>query len=416
MADPGRPPVSVAAHAARVVGTVAPLPPVRLPLELAVGAVLAEDAVATEALPRFDHAAMDGYAVRAADVAGATGDAPVSLPVVGVIAAGDAWEGSLESGTALRIMTGAAVPAGADAVVPFEWTDRGDAAGGGSGRGRVRIAQEPVAGRHIRRAGEDVAAGAVAVTAGTVLVARHLGLLAAVGRRDVVVRPRPRVAVVSTGAELVGGDAVGELGADAVLDANTVALVAATRQVGADAEGFGPVADDLHLLQQQVERAAEKADLVVTTGGVSAGDHDVVKAALRGRVGFWFGSVAVKPGRPQGVGVLTTSDGRRVPVVSLPGTPVAAFTTFHLFVVPALRVLAGRSGGGMASAVLGAPVTGAPDRTVVLPASYDDRGRVVQLPGHVGHSQHLLARAEALLVVPPGAGLLEGDSVAVVPL
>lgn len=416
MADPGRPPVSVADHVARVLGTVAPLPPVTLPLDRAVGAVLAGDAVAAEALPRFDHAAMDGYAVRAVDVVGASSESPVELPVAGVIAAGAAWDGKLEPGTALRIMTGAAVPAGADAVVPFEWTDAA-----GVGR-RVRISQEAVAGRHIRVAGEDVAAGAVAVPAGTVLAARHLGLLAAVGRGEVVVRPRPRVAVVSTGAELVGGDALGgvELGADAVLDANTVALVAAARQVGADAEGRGPVADDLAVLQQQVERAAERADIVVTTGGVSAGDHDVVKAALRGRVGFWFGSVAVKPGRPQGIGVLTASDGRRVPVVSLPGTPVAAFTSFHLFVVPALRVLASRAdvgaGPGLASAVLGAPVAGGGDRTVVLPAAYDDRGRVVQLPGHVGHSQHLLARADALLVMPPGDGLAEGDPVDVVPL
>ncbi len=385
---------SVEEHRDRILAMIEPVAPVATPVTDAVGLVVVGDHTAPTSLPRCDHAAMDGYAVRAVDVAGAGAEGSVLLPVAGVIAAGDDWTDALAPGTALRIMTGAAVPDGADAVVPFEWTDRGDP---------VAIDRPAPPGGNIRRAGEDVVAGDVVAADGDVLAARHLGLLAAVGLATIAVRPRPRVALIATGAELVGpGAALAGLPAAQVLDSNSAALAAAARAVGADVTTFGPVPDDPARFTTQLEEAAASADIVVTTGGVSAGDHDVVKAALRDREGFWFGSVAVKPGKPQGAGVLTTPEGRHVPVVSLPGTPVAAYTSFLLYVAPALRALAGRPVRGHERAVLSAPVP-VSDRTLVLPAVYDADGRVRQVPGHIGHSQRVLAQAEALLVVPPGA-------------
>ncbi|WP_322937761.1 molybdopterin molybdotransferase MoeA [Nocardioides bizhenqiangii] len=406
MADPG---VSVERHLERVLGLVAPLAPVTVPIGDAGGLVCPADVPAPISLPRFDHAAMDGYAVRAADVADAAPATPVVLPVAGVVAAGDAAQPTLVPGTAWRIMTGAPVPEGADAVVPFEWTDRG--------RETVRIDAAVPAARHVRLAGEDVGEGRVAVAGGTKLAPRHLALLAAVGTATVAVHPPPRVAVVVTGQELAVPDAeLADLPAH-VPDSNSVALAAAARAAGARVVSFGPVPDDPQLLLDQLAEAAEVADLVVTTGGVSAGDHDVVKAALRDREGFWFGSVAVKPGRPQGAGAVTATGGRQVPVVSLPGTPVAAYSSFRLFAEPAIRALAGQSPRAVGRALLEAPVEVAADRTLVLPAAYVAPGRVAQLAGHVGHSQRLLAAADVLLVVPPGgAPLPAGAEVVILPL
>lgn len=369
MTDP-----SVEEHRRRVLAGVTALDPVDVPLAQARGRVLAADVVARLAVPPFDHAAMDGFAVRAADVA----QVPVELPVTGVVAAGDPVP-VLTPGSAVRIMTGAEVPPGADLVVPFEWT---------TGTDPVRVLRTAPAGRHLRRLGEDVAAGAVALPAGTRLGPAQLGLLTSVGATTVPVRPRPRLGVLSTGAELVAGH---------VPDSNSATLLAAGAAAGADVARWGPVADDPAAFRAALDAAAASADLVVTTGGVSAGDHDVVKAALRAEPGFWFGPVAMKPGRPQGCGVLDV-DGRRVPVVTLPGTPVAAYASFLLYVVPVLRVLAGLP-PVRRTAVLAAPVT-AGDRTVLLPARYAADGRFAPLPGHVGHAQGLLARADALLVVP----------------
>jgi molybdopterin molybdotransferase len=377
MPDPSPDP-SVTDHRQRIRAGTTPLAgPVEVPLAEAGGRVLAHDVVATLAVPPFDHSAMDGFAVRAVDVV----TVPVELFVSGVVAAGDRVT-QLETGTAIRIMTGAPVPPGADLVIPFEWT---------TGTDPVRVLQTAPAGRHVRRAGEDVAAGQVALLAGTILRPAHLGLLRSIGYDVAPVRPRPRVGIVSTGAELVNGD---------IPDSNSVTLAAAATELGAAATCFVPAPDEpagfLHLLHD----AARVSDLVVTTGGVSAGDHDVVKAALRDDVGFWFGPVAMKPGRPQGFGTLVV-DGRRVPVLCLPGTPVAAYSSFLLFAGEALAVLAGDpSGAEVRLAQLGVPVV-AGDRTVLLPGVYDDNDHVIPLPGHAGHSQRLLAQAEVLLVVPP---------------
>ncbi|QYJ02819.1 molybdopterin molybdotransferase MoeA [Nocardioides panacisoli] len=408
---------SVAAHRARVLGALGPVPTVAVPLAAAAGCVTAADAVAALAVPRFDNAAMDGYAVRARDVAG-----PATLPVAGVVAAGAAWEGPLPEGAAVRIMTGAPVPADADAVVPFEWTDRG--------ADRVRIDRAVAADQHVRRAGEDVTAGAVAVPAGTLLRPAHLGLLAATGCREVVVRRRPRVAVLATGAELGGASPQAILSSSAsaddriacdddlppghLPDSNSVTIAAAVRAAGGEATVWGPAPDETDAFLALLARAAADADLVLTTGGISAGDHDVVKAALADHADTWFGSVAVKPGRPQGAGVLHV-DGRDVPLVCLPGTPVAAYTSFRLFVEPALAALRGTA-TPREMRTLAAPATTSPERTVVLPARLAPDGRVRLLPGHAGHSQQLLADADVLLVLPPGPSLVAGETVEVLPL
>lgn len=388
---------SVEDHRARILAAVAPLTRFDLvPLADAIGRVLAADVTALLSVPPFDHAAMDGFAVRAAEVASAAEESPVDLPVAGVIAAGDQVM-PLPEGAAIRIMTGAPVPPGADVVIPFEWT---------TGVDPVRILRTAAAGRHVRNEGEDVAIGEIALRADTRLGPTQIGLLTSVGVQEVPVHPRPRLAVISTGAELVDGQ---------IPDSNTATLASAGRAVGADVTAFGPVLDDPAAFREQLQKAAEASDLVVTTGGVSAGDHDVVKAALREVDGFWFGPVAMKPGRPQGFGVVPTSDGRQVPVVTLPGTPVAAYASFLLYVVPALHVLAG-SEPARHTAALAAPVEGA-DRTVLLPGLFDHEGRIAPLPGHAGHSQRLLAVADALLVVPAtGKVVPEGTTVEVLPL
>ncbi|HWJ11051.1 MAG TPA: gephyrin-like molybdotransferase Glp [Nocardioides sp.] len=378
------PDASVTDHRNRIRRAIAPLPPVEVPLAQARGRALAADVAARLAVPPFDHSAMDGFAVRAADVTAV----PVELPVAGVVAAGDPVP-ALEAGTAIRIMTGAEVPPGADLVVPFEWT---------TGTDPVRVLQTAAPGRHIRRRGEDLAAGEVALAEDAVLGPAQLGLLTSTGLTSVLVRARPRVGIVSTGAELVNGH---------VPDSNSATLAAASDSLDADATCFGPSPDDPAAFLALLREAASVSDLVVTTGGVSAGDHDVVKAALRDEPGFWFGAVAMKPGRPQGFGLLEV-DGRQVPVLCLPGTPIAAYASFLLYGREALARLAGGDGAEMRLARLGAPVD-AGDRTVLLPGEYDENGCVVPLPGHAGHSQRLLARAEVLMVVPPlGRTLDEG--------
>lgn len=392
MADPA----SVEEHRARVLAGITATGAVeQVAIDDALGRILAADVVATLSVPPFDHAAMDGFAVRAVDVASASDADPVVLPVAGVVAAGDDTR-ELPAGQAIRIMTGAPVPPGADLVVPFEWTDGGDP---------VTIRQGAPSGRHIRRCGEDVAAREVALAAGTRLGPGSLGLLASVGAAAVAVRSLPRVAVVSTGAELVDGH---------VPDSNSITLLAAARAAGASASAHGPVADDPEVFRARLLDAARDADLVVTTGGISAGDHDVVKAVLRTEPGFWFGPVAMKPGRPQGCGAVDV-DGRTVPVITLPGTPIAALASFLLYGVPAIHALAGTPWTPR-RAVLAADVRAA-DRTVLLPAHGDGSGALLPLPGHAGHSQRLLAQAEALLVVPPTGRLVPaGTSVEALPL
>jgi molybdopterin molybdotransferase len=315
-------------HLATVLADIGPLSPLELTLLDAHGCVLAEDVAATHALPPFDNSAMDGYAVRAADIASATESTPVTLPVVGDIAAGSVTPYSVQPGLSVRIMTGAPLPPGADAVVPQEWTDQGLA------QVVIRAAAKP--GQHVRRAGEDVAPGTAVLTAGTHLGATQIGLLAAVGRDRVFARPRPRVVVLSTGSELV--DPGQPLTPGKIPDANSTLLTTAAHEAGAIAFRVGIVPDDPRQLLDTLEDQLIRADLVLTSGGVSVGAYDVVKDAL-GRLGtVAFDRIAMQPGMPQGFGTIGPDE---TPFFGLPGNPVSAYVSFEVFVRPVLRRMLG---------------------------------------------------------------------------
>ncbi|MBB0245640.1 molybdopterin molybdenumtransferase MoeA [Streptomyces alkaliphilus] len=344
---------SVDEHLAEIVATVRPLDPIELPLSDAYGCVLTEDVTVPVALPSFDNSSMDGYAVRVADLEGADERYPAVLEVIGdAPAGGDTPAPTVGPGRAVRIMTGAPLPPGAEAVVPVEWTDGGTGGGpaesmAGHGPvigGEVRVHRPVSPGQHVRRRGGDVAAGALALAAGTLLTPPRIGLLAAVGRASVPVRPRPRVAVISTGSELVPPGR--PLAPGRIHDSNGFALAAAVREAGGEPYRVAAVVDDPVELRAVLTDQMGRADLIITTGGVSVGAYDVVKAALSGPEAppgsVEFHRLAMQPGKPQGFGVLVGAAGERVPLLALPGNPVSAYVSFELFVRPAMRVLAGR--------------------------------------------------------------------------
>ncbi len=271
---------------------------------------------------------MDGYALRAIDTRDATRDEPLRLQVVGDVAAGAKTRSGMGPGLAMRIMTGAPVPAGADAVIPLEDTDRGVA--------MVAIHRPVRTGECIRRAGEDLAAGAPALGAGAALGPQQLALLAALGRDRVIVRPRPRVIVLSTGSELIEvghRPAFGE-----VIDSNSYMIAAAAKDAGADSRRVGIVVDDHAKLLDALESQLLRADVLVTSGGVSMGAFDVVKEALSDLGTVEFTRVAMQPGKPQGFGHI----GNKIPIFCLPGNPVSSLVSFEAFVRPAIRKLLGK--------------------------------------------------------------------------
>src|SRR3954466_12405721 len=324
------PPATVEEHRDRILSAITPLPAFDQPLMEAFGLSAAEDVHAEVALPGFDNSGMDGYAVCHADVAGASEESPVHLPVVGEIGAGQATLLAMSPGTAVKIMTGAPVPTGADSIVPYEWTDRGVA--------QVRIDRAPSPGQHVRPAGQDVTVGDVLVSHGTVLGPRHIGLLAAVGRATVRSRPRPRVVVISTGSEL--REPGTPLGRDSIYDGNSFLLAAAARRAGAITYRVGIVPDEPRAFLDALHDQLVRADIVVTSGGVSQGDFDVVKEALQRLGTVWFGPVAMQPGKPQGFGHVGED---RTPIFTLPGNPVSSYISFESFVLPAIRKLMGKT-------------------------------------------------------------------------
>ena len=400
-------PISVDEHLERVLAAIEPLPVTHQPLLDALGLAAAEQVVAEVSLPHFDNSAMDGYAVRLVDVVTASTDAPVHLPVVGAICAGAADLVQLPEGTAAKIMTGAPVPEGADAVVPYEWTD--------AGAEHVRIDLAPEPRQHIRPAGEDVTAGDLVLEAGTVLGPRQLGLLASLGHARVAVRPRPRVVVLSTGSEL--RDPGQPLGHDSIYDGNSYLLAAAVKRAGAIPYRVGIVPDRPEAFLAELEEQLVRADAVVTSGGVSMGDFDVVKAALQPLGTVWFGPVAMQPGKPQGFGHVGAD---RVPIFTLPGNPVSSYLSFELFVLPALRKMMGLSPWSRpaVSARLTHAISSPPGRRQLLRAHLDAaEGTVSPVGGPGSHLVGGLADADALVVVPEDVTALEaGASVSVLPM
>ncbi len=324
-------------HQRVVADLIAPRSAVEVPLADALGLVLADDVDAPLSLPGFDNSAMDGYAVVAEDVAGATPEQPVVLPVAEDIPAGRTDVLTLKPGTAHRIMTGAPLPSGATAVVPVEATD------GGVDTVAIRAAATP--GRHIRRAGEDVTAGATVLRRGHVVTPAALGLAAALGLGELAVIPRQRVLVMSTGTELVTAGTPLQPGQ--IYESNAVMLAAALRDAGAEVAASAMSGDDVDSFRDTLARHATDADLLVTTGGVSAGAYEVVKDALGGSVDVV--KVAMQPGMPQGCG-----HANGTPIVTLPGNPVSALVSFEVFLRAPLR------------AAMGLPNPERPRRTAVL--------------------------------------------------
>ena len=379
-------------HVERIIESLEPLHPYDQPLLEALGLPVCENISAPMDLPSFDNSAMDGYAVYFDDVATASQDHPVHLPVVGEMAAGQTKLIALSPGTAVRIMTGAPVPYGADAIVPVEWTDGGVAA--------VRIIQAPERDQHVRHKGEDVQVGDVLLEDGSILGPRQLGLLASVGRSQVRSRPRPRVVVMSTGAEL--REPGTPLGHDSIYDANSYMIAAAARAAGAIADRVGIVSDDPGDFRDALSDQLVRADLVVTSGGVSKGAYDVVKEVLSELGTVSFGEVAMQPGKPQGFGFVGED---ATPIITLPGNPVSSYVSFEVFVVPAIRRMMGRLPyrRPMVRALCSQGFSSAPGRQQYVRAQFEIDGRGAHVAPVGGHGSHLLgdlSEANALIVVP----------------
>jgi molybdopterin molybdotransferase len=384
----------------RVLAAIEPLPPLALPLTDAYGCVVVEDQIARVDLPEFPSSGMDGFAVRATDVADAAPDTPAELKVVGRAMIGHRPEVTVGAGEAVAIATGAPIPAGADAIVPIENAERdGDL---------VRLFEAPAEGRHVRPRGEDVRAGDVLVPAGKRLGAPEMGLLANAGVPHPLVRPRPRVIVLSTGDELIPPTEEPEFGQ--VRDANAYTIFGALREAGAMPVLAGIVRDDPASLRETVLSHELQADAFVSSGGVSVGERDVVKAAFfkRGDVGFF--RVAMQPGMPQGFGQI---EGK--PFFGLPGNPVSVFVSFEVFVRPAMLKMMGRS------ALARPEITATLTQDVRGPAGKTQFARVEVARGDVGWTAtptggrgsnliSTISRANGLAIVPAGTAAAPAGS------
>ncbi|MDO4032958.1 molybdopterin molybdotransferase MoeA [Clavibacter michiganensis] len=372
--------------------------------------VLARDVTSPLDLPPFRNSQMDGYAVRAADLAGASDAVPAVLRIAARIPAGVAPV-PLQSGTAAPCMTGAPVPPGADAIVPIEAAIPDRFVDETATDATVAFAAPVDPGAFVRAQGSDLAAGAVLVAAGTRLLPSHWGVLASAGVAAVTVRRRPVVLLLSTGLEL---RAPGEqLAPGQIHDANSVALAAALSAAGAEVRPLRVASDDAGRVRDAIRDAAAGIDLLLTTGGVSAGAYEVVRDVLEG--GVEFVSVAVQPGGPQGLGT-AEAGGARIPVVAFPGNPVSALVSFELFLRPVLRALAGhpRPDRPSREAPLAAPLDSPAAKHQVRRGRLDEDGRVVAVGGPGSHLLHAYATATHLVHIPADLDRLEaGDPVTV---
>jgi molybdopterin molybdotransferase len=323
---------SVQDQQARVAAAAVAPRPVRVPIAESQGLMCAEDVVTEAPMPGFDQAAIDGYAVRSVDVSAGGDDGgaeEIVLPVTGVIAAGERTPGRLQPGQAARVQTGAPMPALADAVLPLRWTDGGST--------RVRVLRAVRSGAYVRRVGDDVQAGDVAVRAGAIIGAAQVGLLAAVGRERVLVHPRPRVAVMAVGAELV--DISRTPGPGQVYDVNSYALAAAARDAGAEVHRIGIVSTEGRQLAEAVEVALNRAEVVVIAGAVGGAAAETLRAALSAFGEMEISRIAMHPGSVQGFGQLGPEG---VPTFLLPANPVSALVVFEVMVRPLIRLSLGK--------------------------------------------------------------------------
>ena len=402
--------VSVDDYREGILAGLEPLDPITLPLADSHGCVLAEDVVAQWPLPSFDNSSMDGYAVIASDVSSAAEASPVTLTVIDDVPAGSRADVALRPGCAVRIMTGAPIPSGTDCIVPVEVTD--------AGTDSVEIRERVAPGSYIRRAGEDVIIGDVVVRAGTLLSSRQLAVIAAVGKGHVVVYPRPRVAVLSTGSELVEPGT--PLSKGMISDSNSFLLVSAANEAGAQAYRVPPVPDDAEAFSAAISDQLHRADLILTSGGVSMGAYDTVKEVFSSYGTVEFTKVAMHPGMPQGHGVVGESDNERIPVITLPGNPVSSYISFQNFVRPAINKLRGLGSTDLPrlAAEVTKPLDSPQSKRQFARGRFLDDGRVEPVGG--GQGSHViggLAQADCLIVIPEGvAHVNAGDTVDVVDL
>ncbi len=376
----------------RILSRIQPLAAIDLPLQDALGCVLAADVTADRDIPAFASSAMDGFAVRSGDVVSATPDAPARLRAVGRALIGQRPNSTVGGGEAIRIATGAPIPAGADCVAPIEeCRAEGDS---------VDVLAPIPMGKHIRPAAEDVRVGETLVPAGRRIGAPELGMLAAAGYARVPTYPRPRVVVISTGNELVEPGQPTDFGQ--IYDSNSYTLVGALKEVGCVVYTGGIIKDDVEQLKEAVLSHMAQADAFISTGGVSVGDHDVVKAAFFRRGDIDFYRVAMQPGMPQGFGFI---EGK--PFFGLPGNPVSVFVSFEIFIRPTLMKMMARGQlfRPQVSARTEEEITGPRDKTVfarVLVRRTKD-GWIASPTG--GRGSNLLAtvvRANGLAIIPPG--------------
>jgi molybdenum cofactor synthesis domain-containing protein len=397
----------------RILATVPRLPAATVPLGEALGLVTVEALAATEPIPPFANTGVDGYAVRADDTAGATAETPVRLRIVAELPAGRAPTVPVGPGEAIRIMTGAPVPDGADAIVMVEDTTVGENGDGGF----VAISKQARTGDHVRLAGGDLAAGAPAIPAGTVLGPAHLGVVASLGHPTVMAVRRPRVAVMSTGDELVPpGEplAIGQ-----IRDSNRPMLLALVAQAGCEPVDFGIGVDDEGVITERLEKAAGTCDAVVTSGGVSMGDYDMVKIVLRRIAEMEWWQIAIKPAKPLAFGMIGG-----VPVFGLPGNPVSSHVSFELFARPALLQMMGheRRFRPVTPAVAEHDMRRKPDGKLYLDRVALRReagsGRLLAARTGVQASNVLSAMAlsDGLALLPDGEGIGAGESVDVMRL
>lgn len=391
---------------AEILAAVPLLEPTRLPLGSALGSVLSESVLAPESVPPFANTAMDGYAVRAADTTAATEATPVRLQVVGELPAGRAPTVSVGAGEAIRIMTGAPMPPGADAVVMVERTER-------AGDDAVSVKVPARDGDHVRDVGGDVVSGATVFDAGTAIRAAHVGVLATLGLAEIPARRRPRVGVLSTGDELVEGPRA--LAPGQIRDSNRPMLLAMLDESGCEPVDLGVARDDEALITRRLERGIERCDALLTSGGVSVGDYDFVKAALDRLGVLRWSQVAIRPAKPLAFGVV---DG--TPIFGLPGNPVSSFVSFELFARPALRQMVGHRelhrpevAATTAEAMARRPDGKLHFDRVWVQVDGGGRYRVGRSGAQASNALTAMAAADGLALLPDGPGVEAGDELRV---
>jgi molybdopterin molybdotransferase len=422
--------LSVEDALSRILSFVEPLETVAVPIAEAVGMVLGSDVTSDLNVPPLDNSAMDGYAVRAGDVAEASEGAPCTLRIIGTIAAGQMPSDPVTAGTAIRIMTGAPIPAGADSVVPFEETDEVERRTEGRPMDEVSVNMPAPLGAHIRAAGRDITRGQTVLTAGTVMRPAQIGLLASLGHPNASVHRRPIVAILATGDELAQPGE--ELPEGRIYDSNSPGLAAAVVEAGGVPKPIGFARDDLDSVNAKLDEGLD-ADLLITSAGVSKGDFDMVKDVLseRGEMEFW--SVRMRPGKPLAFGLLSASGSvgkpetrsvsnkrtqgvtRSVPHLGLPGNPVSALVAFEQFGRPAIAKMLGRGPVPRPTvrAVLADPIRNADGRRVFARAVVTRRDDKYHASLTGDQSSNLLtsmAGANGLAICPedvPGMGVGE---------